>query len=119
MRARPWLVSVTMPACEPVNETASQPRSISAIEMSAIEIRSPDVSSMSCSRGCGSDETARASSSSRSVVSPIAETTTQTCAPDEAVSAMRPATRLIFSGSPTEVPPYFWTTRVIDDERRG
>ena len=79
--ALPWRVSVTIPACEPVNETASRPRSLIAIETSAIEIRSPEVSSMSCSRGCGSGETSRASAISRSVVSPIAETTTQTSLP--------------------------------------
>ena len=57
IRALPWLVSVTIPACEPVNEIASRPRSLIAIETSAIEIRSPAVSSMSISRGCGSVET--------------------------------------------------------------
>ena len=81
MRALPWTVSVTMPACEPVNDTALRPRSLIAIETSATEIRSPAVSSMSCSRGCGSFETCRARSTSRSVVSPIAETTTQTWLP--------------------------------------
>ena len=37
-----WAVSVTMPACEPVNETAGSPQSMIAMQSSAIEIRSPD-----------------------------------------------------------------------------
>ena len=45
--------SVTMPACEPVNETASWPRSWIAIAQSAFEMRSPVETSMSYSRGCG------------------------------------------------------------------
>jgi hypothetical protein len=57
MRARPCAVSVTMPACMPVNETASRPRSLIAMDSSAIEICSPAVSSMSRSRGCGLAET--------------------------------------------------------------
>src|SRR5438477_5600030 len=81
-----------------------------AIETSAIEIRSPAVSSMSCSRGCGSAETCRARSIKRSVESPIAETTTQTSFPASAVWTTRRATRLISSGPATDVPPYFWTT---------
>src|SRR5262249_28175334 len=116
MRPRPWLVPGTMPACEPVNETASQPRSINAIESRAIEIRSPAVRSMSCSRGCGSGEISRARSIRRSVVSPIAETTTQTPDPPAAVAATRRATRLISSGTATEVPPYFWPTTLIGSD---
>ena len=55
--ARVWDASVTMPLCEPVKETASWPRSFTAIETSAIEIRSPAVRSMSISRGCERGET--------------------------------------------------------------
>ena len=44
-------------------------------------MRSPAVSSMSSSRGCGRSETWAASSSSSSVVAPIAETTTHTWMP--------------------------------------
>src|SRR5579885_775608 len=113
MRALPCRASVTMPACDPVKETASRPRSMIAIETSATAIRSPAVRSMSCSRGCGSDETRRASSISRSVVSPIAETTTQTSLPASAASTTRRATRLISSGPATDVPPYFWTSTAI------
>ena len=51
-----WAVSVTMPACEPVNETAASPRSMMAMQSSAIEMRSPEVSSMSISRAVGSLE---------------------------------------------------------------
>jgi hypothetical protein len=56
MRAFPCDVSVTMPACDPVKEIASLPSSMMAIERRAIEIRSPDVRSMSISRACGSSE---------------------------------------------------------------
>ena len=48
-----WLVSVTMPACEPVRLIALWPRSLIAIAHSAQEIRSPVESSMSISRGSG------------------------------------------------------------------
>src|SRR5207237_601950 len=108
--ALPCDVSVTIPACEPVNETASRPRSLIAIERSAIEIRSPAVRSMSSSRGCGRGETCSASVISSSVVWPIAETATQTSAPFSAVATTRRATSRIRSGSPTEVPPNFWTS---------
>ena len=51
--ALPCDVSVTMPACEPVSEIASCPRSWMAIAASAHEIRSPTEISMSSSRGFG------------------------------------------------------------------
>ena len=78
MRALLWAPSVMMPLCEPVKLTASTPRAWSAIPNSAIEMRSPAVRSMSSSRRCGSSVTLRASASSSSVVSPMAETTTTT-----------------------------------------
>ena len=53
IRALVWEESVTMPACEPVSEIASWPRSWIAIAQSAQEIRSPVESSMSISRGYG------------------------------------------------------------------
>ena len=74
MRARPCDEVVMTPACEPVNDRASYPRLWMAIASSAIEIRSPAVSSMSSSRPGGSGLTCCARSSSSSVVSPIAET---------------------------------------------
>jgi hypothetical protein len=55
--ARPWTVSVTIPACEPVSEIASAPRSWIAIAASAHEIRSPTEISMSSSRGFGRGDT--------------------------------------------------------------
>ena len=76
--ALPCTESVITPACEPVNERAWCPRLPIAIASSAIEIRSPAVSSMSSSRPGGSGETSCASSSSSSVLSPIADTTTTT-----------------------------------------
>ena len=59
--ALPWAVSVTIPACEPVSEIASWPRSWTAIAQSAFEIRSPTEMSMSYSRGCGVGEISCAS----------------------------------------------------------
>ena len=73
-------------------------------------MRSPVESSMSSSRGCGSGETWRASSTSPSVVSPIAETVATTRRPCSRASARRRATCLILSGSATEDPPNFMTT---------
>jgi hypothetical protein len=64
-----------------------------AIDSSAIEIRSPVVSSMSSSRRSGLADTCLASDSSSSVVSPIADTTTTTSCPARACAsrARRPA----------------------------
>ena len=101
--------SVTMPACEPVSETASWPRSWIAIAQSAFEIRSPVEMSMSYSRGCGRGETSCASRISSSVVSPIAESTATTFAPDSRAAASRCATRFSLSVSPTDEPPNFIT----------
>ncbi len=76
--ARPCTASVITPACDPVNERASMPRPAIAIASSAIEMRSPAVSSMSSSRAGGCGLTWLARSMSSSVESPIAETTTTT-----------------------------------------
>src|ERR687887_2193545 len=107
--ARPCTVSVTIPACEPVSEIASRPRSWIAIAASAHEIRSPTEISMSSSRGLGRAETRCASATSSSVVCPIAESTATTRLPRSRAPAMRRATARILSGSPTEVPPNFIT----------
>ena len=66
------------PACEPVNDRASKPRWLIAIASSAIEMRSPAVSSMSISAAGGRRADLWASSNSSSVVSPMADTTTTT-----------------------------------------
>ena len=50
------VVSVTIPACEPVSEIASWPRSSIAISASAHEMRSPTEISMSIARGFGRSE---------------------------------------------------------------
>ena len=110
IRARPCAEVVITPACEPVNERASYPRLWMAIASSAIEIRSPAVSSMSSSRPGGRGLTWLARSSSSSVVSPIAETTTTTSSPALRAATIRSATRLIRSALATEDPPYFCTT---------
>ena len=79
--ALPWVPVVITPACEPVNDRASAPSESMAIATSALEMRSPEVSSMSSSRAGGAGQTCLARSSSSSVVSPIAETTTTTSLP--------------------------------------
>ena len=53
IRALPCTESVITPACEPVNDRASWPRFEIAIASTAIEIRSPAVSSMSSSAAGG------------------------------------------------------------------
>ena len=110
MRARPCAASVITPAWDPVNERASRPRVAIAMASSAIEIRSPAVSSMSSSRAGGSGLTWLARSMSSSVESPIADTTTTTRSPALRVATIRCATRLMPSASATEEPPYFCTT---------
>ncbi len=115
IRASPCLDVVTMPACEPVNDRACTPRAWIAIATSALEMRSPAVSSMSSSRGGGAGETWSARSSRSSVVSPMAETTTTTSLPSLCVRTMRSATFLMRSASCTDDPPYFCTTRATAD----
>jgi hypothetical protein len=99
MRALPCDEVVMTPACEPVYERASKPRLWIAMASNAIEMRSPDVNSMSSSRPAGSGLTWCASSRSSSVVSPIAETTTTTSSPALRAVTIRSATRLIRSAS--------------------
>ena len=103
-------VSVTMPACEPVSETARWPRSWIAIAHSAQEMRSPVDSSMSISRGSGRGDTSSAIASSSSVVVPRADSTATTSRPASRSTAMRRAARLMRSASATDVPPNFITT---------
>ncbi len=105
--ALPCAASVMTPAWEPVKERASWPRFWIAIASTAIEIRSPAVSSMSSSRAGGSGETSLARSISSSVVSPIAETTTTTSWPCLRVLMIRWATRLTPVASATDEPPNF------------
>ena len=117
-RAAPCTPSVIMPAWEPVKDCAFAPRSLTAIDRIAVEMRSPAVRSISSSReGVTVAVTSAARSSSSSVVSPIAETTTTTSLPAFWVSTMRWATRLIPSASATEEPPNFWTIRLIEFSR--
>ena len=105
-----WLVSVTMPACEPVRLIALWPRSLIAIAHSAQVIRSPVDSSMSISRGSGVVETSSAIEISSSVVFPRADSTATTRWPSSRAATIRRAARLIRSASATEVPPNFMTT---------
>ena len=87
--ALPWASSVMTPAWLPVNDSASWPRLAIAIASTAMEMRSPAVSSMSSSRAGGSGDTCCARSIRSSVESPIAETTTTTWFPAFLVSTMR------------------------------
>src|SRR3569833_1682766 len=82
-----------------------------AIASSAIEMRSPEESSMSSSRAGGRGLTWLARSINSSVVSPLADTTTATSCPSRLVAAMRWATRLMLSASATEEPPFFCSSR--------
>ena len=107
-RALPCVVSVRIPACEPVNDTASWPSALIAIDTSAIEIRSPEVSSMSISRGVRlGRRPAHASAISSSVVCPIAETTAHTRLPASAVRDDPARDALDLLGPGDGVPPYF------------
>ena len=109
--AWPCTVSVTIPACEPVSEIASAPRSWIAIAASAHEIRSPTEISMSSSRGFGrgGDLVGEADE----VVGRVAHRREHG---DDAVAGRlraatsRCATSLIRSGSATDVPPNFITS---------
>ncbi len=110
MSALVWDSSVTIPAWEPVREIARWPRSLITIAHSAQEMRSPEDSSMSISRGSGASETSSAIAISSSVVFPRADSTATTRAPRSRFSTIRLAARLMRSASATEVPPNFITT---------
>ena len=109
--ALPWTLSVMIPTWLPVKETASRPRSASAMHINAMVLRSPIVRSMSISRPGCVRETASASAIRLSVSLPIAETTTTTSLPRRRVKATCSATALMRSASATDVPPYFCTIR--------
>ena len=104
------VVSVTIPACEPVSEIARWPRSLIAIAHSAHEMRSPVERSMSISRGSGVGETSSAIEISSSVVLPRADRTATTRWPCSRAATIRRAARLMRSASATDVPPNFMTT---------
>ena len=112
-----WVVSVTIPACEPVNETAGSPWSMIAMHSSAAEMRSPEVSSMSISRAEGSPATSWARRSRSSVVLPMADTTTTTSLPARRVRTTCSATARRRSASATDVPPNFCTIKVTTPHR--
>ena len=113
IEARPWAVSVRIPACAPPMLTASIPMSCRAIVSNAHETVSPVDNSRSSSRGWGFDVIDRASAIRSSVVLPMAETTTVTSWPCARADATRLATDRMRSGSATDVPPYFCTRRAI------
>ncbi len=104
------VVSVTIPAWDPVSEIASCPRSSIAISASAQEMRSPTEISMSIARGFGRAEIRWARATSSSVVSPIAERTATTRAPRSFAETILRATACSRAGSPTEVPPNLRTS---------
>src|SRR5438552_423657 len=105
--------SVRMPADAPLMETARPPSAFTAIATSALAACSPLASKRSSSRGVGCGETSPASLIKLSVTPAIAEMTATTRQPSRCVSKIRCATLQIRVGSPTEVPPYFWTIRRI------
>ncbi len=90
-----------------------------AMQSSAIEMRSPEVSSMSISRAVGWLETSWARRSRSSVVLPMAETTTTTSSPARRVRTMCSATARMRSGSATEVPPNFCTSKPTTGDSTG
>ena len=104
MRAWAWVSSVMMPLWLPVKLIAGTSSSCSAIESSAMLIRSPHVSSMSSSRRGESADIRLARASSSSVVSPMAETTTTIWCPSARLAATRAATLRMRSTSATEEP---------------
>src|SRR5450759_2324975 len=81
------------------------------MQRSAIEIRSPALSSMSTSRVGWVKLTSAAKRTSSSVVFPMALTTTTTSSSARRLRATWSATARIRSVSATEVPPNFCTTR--------
>ena len=107
MRALPYIVSVYIPAWDPLRLTASQPKVRKAMVSSVLDTISPVESNRSNSLGSGFSETVRANLISSSVVLPMAETTATTLTPRRLAPAMRRATPRILSTSATEVPPYF------------
>src|SRR5689334_7190621 len=111
--------SVRMPAAAPVMETARPPSAFTAIATSALAPSSPVASKRSSSRGAGCGETSPASLTKLSVTPAIADITATTRQPSLCVSKIRRATLQIRVGSPTDVPPYFWTIRRIGWCNRG
>jgi hypothetical protein len=85
----------------------------------AMALRSPAVMSMSSSRPGCVDETSAARRSSSSVSLPMADTTRTTRSPWRTVRATWSATSRMRSGSPTEVPPNFWTISATGDHATG
>ena len=107
-------VSVIIPAWLPVKDTASTPRSARAMHSRDMEMRSPELSSMSISRSGCTELTSSASRTRSSVVLPMALTTTTTSLPARRVRATWSATARMRSASPTDVP-----AELLDHERHG
>jgi hypothetical protein len=84
-----------------------------------MEIRSPELSSMSTSRVGWTELTSSASRINSSVVWPMALTTTTTSSPKRRVRATWSATARILSASATEVPPNFCTTKDMGAKATG
>ncbi len=107
------------PAWLPVKETASIPRSWSAMQSRAVALRSPAVISMSSSRPGRVSDTSAASLRRSSVSLPMALITTTTSSPRLRVRVTWSATARIRSASATEVPPNFWTISATAAVKRG
>ena len=106
------------PLWKPVSDTAGTPRACSAMASSVQVVCSPVDNRESSSRLLGSPPTALAISMSRSVVLPMALQTTAMLLPAFFTSAMRSATAWIFSMVATLVPPYLWTTFMVQSPKR-
>ena len=115
-----WAVSVTMPACEPVNDTAASPQ----VDDRHAEQRDRDALTrgeehVHLAGASGSLDTSWARRSRSSVVLPMAETTTTTSSPARRVRTMCSATARMRSGSATDVPPNFCTSRLTTSHGTG
>ncbi len=108
-----WDPSVKIPAWNPVRDTESCPKSLSAMDINEVDTCSPVAINISSSLLSGFSDISLAMSIKISVVFPIAETTTTISSPFSLLLAILLAIFFIFSVVPIDVPPYFWTTFAI------
>jgi hypothetical protein len=111
--------SVWMPHWFAVSDTAAMPRACSARPSIETAICSPEASSRSISRPRGDGRHSRAIAISWSVVLPIAETATTTCADRFSASPIRPATAMTFSGVATGAAAVLLDQDVVEQSGRG
>ena len=110
MRALPWLVSVTIPACEPVNETALAAEVVDRHrdERDRDPLAGGQQHVVLARMRVGRDLRGRARSAGRSC-RPSPRRRRRPGCPPAAVSNDAPRDALDLLGPATDVPPYFWT----------